>query len=203
MEQVLLHQLLDKATHLFNSVGVGVVHEEQLAAALDLTLAEFRHLFGSKSALILRVTQRNLTRQRHEHNELFANLGSPVECLLALLHHSLHELRRSPHYDFYALRQHYPAAWDAIQESLQQYSYPLLTSLLQEGIAEGQFRADLDAPFIARIILAQFSLVVNEEIFPPDFTNLADVYRNIFFYYVRGLCTKEGLRLATAHFARM
>lgn len=203
MEQVVLHQLLDKANLLFRSVGVGLVHEEQLAAALDLDLAAFRYQFGSKAELISQVIRRNIERQRYEHDQLFANLGTPVECLLALLHHSLHELRRSPHYDYHVMREQYPQAWNTIQHYLQQYSFPLLTRLLQEGIVEGQFRADLDAPFIARIMLAQFSLVLDENIFPPDFTNLADVYRNIFFYYVRGLCTEEGIRLATSHFARM
>ncbi|MBC8083496.1 MAG: TetR/AcrR family transcriptional regulator [Hymenobacter sp.] len=203
MEQVLRHQLLDKANQLFRSVGVGLIHEEQLAAALDLSLTAFRCQFGSKAELILQVTRRNLARQRHEHNELFAHLGTPVECLLALLHHSLHEMRRSPHYDYYVLRDKYPLVWDTIQEYLQHYSLPLLTRLLQEGVIEGQFRADIDAPFIARIMLAQFGLILNEQVFPPDFTNLADVYRNIFFYYVRGICTEEGVRLATSHFVRM
>lgn len=203
MEQVLLHQLLDKANALFRSVGVGIAHEEQVAVALDLSLREFRQQFGSKAELILQVCRYNMQRQQHEHTELFANLGTPVECLLALLHHSLQELRRSPHYDYHLLREQYPVVWNAIQEFLQQYSYPLLTRLLQEGIIEGQFRADLNAPFIARIMLAQFSLVVNEDLFPPDTTNLADVYRNIFFYYVRGLCTDEGVRLAISHFNRM
>ena len=203
MEQVLLHQLLDKANLLFRSVGIGIVHEEQLAAALDLSNYEFRNLFGSKQELVVQVIRRNLTRQQHEHAELFANLGTPIECLLALLHHSLHELRRSPHYDYHVMREQYPQAWDVMQNFLEQYSYPLLTRLLQEGIIEGQLRADLNAPFIARIMMAQFSLILNEEMFPPDHTNQADVYRNIFFYYVRGLCTDEGARLATSHFARM
>lgn len=179
------------------------MHEEQIAVALDLSLLAFRNQFGSKAELVTQVIRRNLERQRYEHDQLFGNLGTPVECLLALLHHSLHELRRSPHYDYHVMRDQYPQAWNAIQDYLEQYSYPLLTRLLQEGIIEGQFRADLNAPFIARIMLAQFSLVVNEQLFPPDYNNLADVYRNIFFYYVRGLCTEEGARLATTHFLRM
>lgn len=203
MEQVLLHQLLTKANLLFRAVGVGIVHEEQLAAALDLTPVELRNQFGSKSELVAQVVRHNIARQRHEYTELFANLATPVECLLALLHHSLQEMRHAPHYDYHVMREKYPQAWDILQDHLREYSYPLLTRLLQEGIIEGQFRADLNAPFIARIILAQFNLILNEEMFPPDHTNLADVYRNIFFYYVRGLCTQEGVRLATAHFARM
>lgn len=203
MQELVLHQLLDRANALFRQVGVGLIHEEQLAAALDLSPAAFREQFGSKAELLLTVTQRNLARQQQEHAQLFANLATPAECLLALLHHSLHELRRSPHHDYHIMRQRYPAAWALIQDYLTTYSRPLLVRLLQEGIREGQFRADVDARAIAHVILAQFSLVLNEEFFPPDQVNLADVYRNILTPYVRGLCTTAGLRLVAPLFERM
>lgn len=203
MEEILLHQLLDRAHKLFRQVGVGLIHEEQLAAALDMELPEFREVFGSKNALLHQVTQRNLRRQRAEHDELFANLATPVECLLALLHHSLHELRNSPHHDYHVMREQYPDSWALIQEYLYDYASPLLTRLLQAGVQEGQFRAGLDAPLISHIILAQFNLLLNENFFPPDQINQAEVYRNIFFYYVRGLCTDAGARLAAQHFARL
>lgn len=203
MQELVLQQLLDRANTLFRQVGVGLIHEEQLAAALDLSPAAFREQFGSKAELLLAVTQRNLARQRQEHEQLFANLATPAECLLALLHHSLHELRRSPHHDYHVLRERYPESWTLIQEYLIGYSQPLLVRLLQEGIQEGQFRADVDARAIAHVLLAQFSLVLNEQFFPPDHVNLADVYRNIFSPYVRGLCTTAGLRLVGPLFERM
>jgi hypothetical protein len=149
------------------------------------------------------VTQQNLQRQREEHVELFANLATPVECLLAWLHHSVQELRRSPHYDYHVLREQYPECWGLIQEHLYLYSYPLMTQLLQEGIREGQFRSDLDPGMIAHIMLAQMNLLLNEVYFPPDQTNQAEIYRNIFPPYVRGLCTIEGLRVVSMHFDRL
>ena len=203
MEELVLHQLLERANSLFRQVGVGLIHEEQLAAALDLAPAAFRELFGSKAELLFVVTQRNLVRQRQEHEELFANLPTPAECLLALLHHSLHELRCSPHHDYHVMRARFPESWALIEEYLTRYSRPLLVRLLQEGVREGQFRADLDAHLIAHIILAQFSLVVNEQYFPPDQANLADAYRNIFAPYIRGLCTTAGLRLVGPLLDRM
>lgn len=202
MEEVVLHELLDRANLLFRQVGVGIVHEEQLAAALDLSLPRFREMFESKAELVRLVIQRNVARQRAEHEQLFANLATPVECLLALLHHSLREMRRSSHYDYHVLRQEYPQAWALIQDHLTTYSYPLLTRLLQGGIQEGQFRADLDTRLVAHLILAQFNLVLNEQLFPPDHTDLAEVYRHLFFPYVRGLCTEAGLQLVAHHFAR-
>ncbi|SNR50328.1 TetR/AcrR family transcriptional regulator [Hymenobacter mucosus] len=203
MEEILLHQLLDRANDIFCQVGVGLIHEEQLAAALDLTPTVFRELFGSKSNLLYQATQRSMQRQRAEHDQLFANLATPVECLLALLHHSVQELRRSPHYDYHVMREHYPDSWELLQQHLYEYSSPLLTRLIQAGIQEGQFRADLDAPLIAHIMLAQFNLLIDEKFFPPDHTNQAEVYRNIYHHYVRGLCTDSGLRLASPLFGRI
>jgi AcrR family transcriptional regulator len=203
MEKLVLHQLLDRANTLFRQVGVGLVHEEQLAAELDLSPAAFREIFGSKAALLHIVTQRNLSRQRQEHEQLLANLATPAECLLALLRHSLQELRRSPHHDYHVMRQRYPESWALIEDYLVNYSQPLLVRLLQHGIQEGQFRAELDARATAHVLLALFGLVVNEQYFPPDYFNLADVYRNVCGPYVRGLCTTAGLRLVGPLFDRM
>lgn len=202
MEQVVLHQLLEKANLAIRSMGIRMLHEEQLAAALDLTPAMFRTIFTSKAELLLQVMRHNLGRQRGELKELFANLETPVECLLAVLHHSLHELRQS-HQEYHVMRECYPLVWDALQEYLREFGQPLLTRLIQESMQQGQLRALLDAPFIARIMLAQFNMVLNEHFFPPDYTNLGDVYRSIFFPYVRGLCTEEGMRITAPHFARM
>ncbi|MFD2785731.1 TetR/AcrR family transcriptional regulator [Hymenobacter rubripertinctus] len=203
MEETILHQLLDRANTLFRQLGVGLIHEEQLAAALDCTPAAFREQFGSKAELLLSVTQRNLQRQRQEHAQLFANLATPAECLVALLRHSLHELRTSPHHDYHIMRDRYPGSWNLIQDHLHTYSRPQLTRLLADGIQQGQFRATLNPSFIAHIVLAQFSLVFNEQLFPPDQISQADTYRNIFAPYVRGLCTTDGLRLVASHFERL
>ena len=203
MEDIVRHQLLDRALELFRQVGVRLVHEEQLAAALDLTPAAFRDLLGSKAEVVAQVTRRNLERQRREHAELFANLSSPVECLVALARHGLHELRRSPHYDYYVIRTDYPLAWQAFQEHFYDYTCPLIKRLVHEGIAEGLFRAELEPALVARILLAQLNLVLNETYFPPDHINLADVYFHVFSPYIRGLCTPAGLRLAAPLFERM
>ncbi len=203
MEELVHHQLLDRANALFRQVGVGLIHEEQLAAALDCSMATFRAQFGSKAELLYSVTERNLRRQRQEREQLLSNLDTPAECLVGLLRHSIHELRYSPHHDYHVMRDQYPDSWQLIQDYLQDYSQPLLVRLLQEGIQQGQFRADLDPRFIAHIIRAQFSLVVNETLFPPDQVSQADTYAGIFAPYVRGLCTPAGLQVVSSLFERL
>ncbi|SES73005.1 TetR/AcrR family transcriptional regulator [Hymenobacter actinosclerus] len=203
MEQTIRKQLLERAAELFRQVGVRLPHEEQLAAALDCTPAEFRQTFGSKEKLLYAITESNLVRQRQEHAELFANLDTPAECLVGLLRYSLNELRQAPNYDYHIMRTQFPRSWQLICDHLRDYTGALLVRLLQGGISQGQFRASLDARLIAHIILAQFSLVLNEELFPPDQVDVSEVYRNIFAPYVRGLCTPAGLHAVTSHFERL
>ncbi|GAB3230640.1 hypothetical protein GCM10027346_16450 [Hymenobacter seoulensis] len=203
MEELLHHELLDRATALFSAVGVGILHDEQLAAALDLTPPAFRELFGSKAAVLCLVTQRNTNRQRQEHEQLFAHLATPLECLLGLLNHSLQELRLAPNYDYHVVREQYPEAWKLMQDYINGYSFPLLTRLIEASVQEGYLRADLNPRLIAHILLSQFSMLLNDQLFPPAQTNLAEVYRNLFFPYVRGLCTEAGLQLAAHHFAKL
>ncbi|NVO86046.1 TetR/AcrR family transcriptional regulator [Hymenobacter terrestris] len=203
MEQLIRQKLIDRAAALFLEVGVRLPHEEQLAAALDCTPAEFREAFGSKEMLLCAVTRHNLERQRQEHTELLANLDTPAECLVGLLRYSLNELRQAPHYDYHIMRTQYPLSWQLISEHLRDYTGPLLVRLLQGGIDQGQLHANLDARLIAHIMLAQFSLVLNEELFPPDEVDVSVVYRNICGPYVRGLCTTAGLQATAIHFERL
>lgn len=202
MEQLVRQKLIERAASLFRQVGVRLPHEEQLAASLDYTPDEFRQTFGSKENLVYAVVESNLARQRQEHAELFANLDTPAECLVGLLRYSMNELRQAAHYDYHIMRTQFPQAWQLIEGQLHHYTRPLLVRLLQGGIDQGQLRASLDAGLIAHIILAQFSLVLNEHLFPPDESDLPVVYHNIFAPYVRGLCTPAGLGAVSSHFER-
>ena len=51
--------------------------------------------------------------------------------------------------------------------------------------------------------MEQLNLLLNLPVFPPDRFNTAEVFRNIFLYYIRGICTDEGARIAAEHFARL
>ena len=51
-------------------------------------------------------------------------------------------------------------------------------------------------------LIEQLNMLLNPLVFPPDRYNMAEVFRSIFLYYIRGICTDEGSRIAAEHFAR-
>ena len=46
-------------------------------------------------------------------------------------------------------------------------------------------------------------MLLNPQVFPPDRYNMREVFRSIFLYYIRGICTDEGARIAAEHFAQL
>ena len=74
-----------------------------------------------------------------------------------------------------------------------------LQQLLNDEIRNRLFRSDINIQLVTKALMEQINLPV----FPPDRFNMAEVFRSIFLYYIRGICTDEGARIAAEHFARL
>ena len=88
-------------------------------------------------------------------------------------------------------------------EHLASDSAPQLQQLLNDGIRSRLFRSDINIQLVTKILMEQLNLLLNPRVFPPDRFNMAEVFRSIFLYYIRGICTDEGARIAAEHFARL
>ena len=78
-----------------------------------------------------------------------------------------------------------------------------LQQLLNDEIRNRLFRSDINIQLITRVLVEQLNLLLNPPVFPPDRLNMAEVFRSIFLYYIRGICTDEGARITAEHFARL
>lgn len=192
--------MLAAAQQLFTRVGLNRLSEEDLIEALDVAPATFYGMFADKDDLIMQAQQQDLERQKQEHAELFAQLGSPVEQLLALHLHGLNELEKVKGLVHLDMQQLHPRAWQLVVDHMDHYSNPLICQLLRKGVVQKQLRNDINCELIARLLREQMGLIFNPLAFPPTKYKLAEVYRSTYGCFIRGLCTEAGLRIADAHF---
>ena len=194
---------LEAALPVFYQYGLHTAPDALLATALHTTVPELTALFPSRELLVHRVLLAERERQRREHVELFAKYPTAVERLYGLLKLGLRDLAAVPGQFYIDLQTGFPHAWEAGMEHLQTYSAPQLQQLLNDGIRSRLFRSDINIQLVTKILLEQISLLLNPQVFPPDRYNMSEVFRSIFLYYVRGICTEEGARIAAEHFARL
>ena len=194
---------LEAAMPIFYQQGLQGASDAQLADALQTTSLGLTGQFPSRALLVHHVMLADIERQKREHTELYAQYPSAVERLYGLLQLGLRDLAVVPGQFYADLQTDFPQTWEAVMEHLSSYSAPQLQQLLNDGIRSRLFRSDINIQLVTKILMEQLNLLLNPQVFPPDRFNMAEVFRSIFLYYIRGICTDEGARIAAEHFARL
>ena len=145
----------------------------------------------------------DMERQKREHIALYAQYSSAVERRYGLLQLGLRDLAAVPGTYYGALQTSFPLTWHAVTEHLNSYSAPQLQQLLNDRIRSWLFRSNINIQLVTKILIEQLDVMLNPQVFPPDRYNMREVFRSIFLYYIRGICTNEGARIAAEHFARL
>lgn len=188
---------------VFYQYGLNEASDAKLATALGTTDAALTAQFPSRSLLVHHALLADMERQKREHVELYAQYPSAVERLYGLLQLGLRDLAAVPGQFYVDLQTGFPQTWEAAMDNVNTYSAPQLQQLLNDGIRNRMFRSDINIQLVTKIIVEQLNMMLNPQVFPPDRYNMREVFRSIFLYYIRGICTDEGARIAAEHFARL
>ena len=188
---------------VFYQHGLQGAPDALLADTLGTTVWALADEYPDRAALVHATILGYIERQKSEHGALYTQFPSAVERLYGLLKIGLRNMTTVPKYFHTDIQAHFPRTWETLMDYLANYSAPLLQQLLNDGIRSRMFRSDINIQLVTKILIEQLNLMLNPQVFPPDRYNMAEVFRSIFLYYVRGIYTDEGARVAAEHFARL
>ena len=198
----LLETILGETLRIFKAEGIEANAEEDLIRKLDIRKSTYHELFRSKADLVKRVTVFNIAQQKEEQRQLLSATGSPVEEIMVLLRNGITQMQQTNPLLISDMQQHYPESWALTLDYLSNHSQHLNAEIINRGILQGYFRRDINLQLVTKIILEQFYMMINPLIFPPDRYSLPEVFRSIYLYYVRGICTEQGGKMAEEYFAK-
>ncbi|WP_426058227.1 TetR/AcrR family transcriptional regulator [Hymenobacter sp. B1770] len=194
---------LEPAMPVFYKYGLLKAPESLLAQALSISVDDLKVYYPDRAKLVHSTVLADMERQKREHTALYAQYPSAVERLYGLLQLGLRDLNTIPGGFYSDLQSDFPQAWEAMLEHLNTYSAPQLQQLLNDGIRNKVFRSDININLVTKILMEQLNMMLNPNVFSPERYNMAEVFRSIFLYYIRGICTDEGARIAAEHFTRL
>ncbi|MBK0404229.1 TetR/AcrR family transcriptional regulator [Adhaeribacter sp. BT258] len=193
--------LLDEALALFQQEGVEANTEPELRSKLDISQATFNELFASKASLVRETVLHDIEKQKKHHLNITQNAHSAIEEILILLQDGIKNIKVTNPAYVTDLQQHYPEVWEIALDHLNTYSYHQIYDILNRGVQAGEFRKDINLQLVTKIMLEMVGLLLNPQTFPPDRYNLSEVYRSIYLYYIRGICTDSGSKVAEKFFS--
>lgn len=195
-----LETILGELLQIFKREGIEVNSDEELIRRLDIRQSTFHELFSSREDMVRQVTLFDIEQQEREQKVLLSKAANPVEEIMLLLKDGIERIKEvNPVY--IKDMQKYPKSWQLSMQHISDNNQHVNAEILNRGVMQGYFRKDINLQLVTNIILQQFFMMINPVAFPPDKYDLSEVFRSIYLYYVRGICTDQGGKLAENYFA--
>ncbi|MDX5418816.1 MAG: TetR/AcrR family transcriptional regulator [Hymenobacteraceae bacterium] len=196
-----LETILGELLQVFKREGIEANSDEALIRKLDIRESTFDELFLSREDMVKQVVLYDIEINNRRQQALLAKASNPVEEIMVLLLDGIRTIREvNPIY--IADLNRYPEAWQLSIQNVIDNNQHVNGEILNRGILQGYFRKDINLQLVTKIILEQFFMMINPLSFPPDKYDLSEVFRSIYLYYVRGICTESGGKLAEEYFAK-
>ncbi|MBD1397377.1 TetR/AcrR family transcriptional regulator [Pontibacter sp. JH31] len=199
---IFIDTILSELLQFFKREGIESHTDEELIRKLDIRQSTFNELFRNRADMVRQVTLFDIEEQKREQVKLLANANSPVEEIMMLLQDGIRKMREINPVYISDMQNNYPEAWGLTMDFVNSNNQHVNADILNRGILQGYFRKDINLQLVTKILLEQFFMMINPMVFPPDRYDLAEVFRSIYLYYVRGICTEVGGKQAEQFFSR-
>ncbi|WP_181309005.1 TetR/AcrR family transcriptional regulator [Rufibacter sp. XAAS-G3-1] len=185
-------ELLRTALRSFSANGVKDLTERRLMQEFGLSVEEFHLSFTDKEDFLRQAVELYLAEQKEVQSTFLQEGSHSIAKLMQVIkHHITLLLQINP--DFFIQIQYlYPRIWTLYLRHAQMHSYYLFYDLLNTGIQQQLFRPDLNIEVVTKVLLEQINILLNHALFPPHRYNMAEVFRGIFLYYLKGISTEKG-----------
>lgn len=188
-------RLVQKAHDLFMRYGIRSVSMDEIATHLGISKKTIYQFFTDKDELVAAVVDVEIHKNEADcrnHHLLSENpvhefwLGEEmVEELLRMMNPTL----------IYDMQKYHPAAFRRFSEHKENFLSELINKNLQQGIAEGYYRPEINIPIVTKYRLASIFLLFNPDMFVLGKLQLIDVIREVTLLFLHGITTPKGQKL--------
>jgi TetR/AcrR family transcriptional regulator, cholesterol catabolism regulator len=196
MTAELKESILKKAEILFFKYGVKSVTMDDIARELGMSKKTLYQFFENKIDMLSQMTDHQMVQDRLALASLKGHSKNALEELLGFARHALKEISKftSPTIIF-DLQKYYPEIWKKFEDFQDEIIYKFVKENIDRGISESLYRDDLDADIIAKLYVTKTMCVIDEEMFPTRQYDKVKLFKQYFYYHIRGIATTKGLKL--------
>lgn len=185
-------RILRIAQQLFMRNGIRSVSMDDIAAELAVSKKTLYKWYENKDQLVYAMMEQHLDTSRHDCAQVQQQASSAIDELFRMMSWMKQQFAEVHPSIFYDMQKFHPATWQLWMAHKQQYILAQIMDNLHRGVAEGLYRADLDADVLARLRLAQIELAFDAAVFPPQQFDLQRLQHIILEHFMLGVATLKG-----------
>jgi AcrR family transcriptional regulator len=185
-------KILKGAEGLFTKYGVRSISMDDIARHLSVSKKTLYQHFTDKEDIVTLVFEAVLSESRKEFEAIHHTAENAIDELAKLsvcLKKNVDEINPSLLFD---LQKYYPKAWAVWLEFKRMCIYDSIKRNLDQGIAEGFYRAEINTEIISIVRMALIETAFDDKTFSHDKFRMTEVQMQIFEHFVFGILTEKG-----------
>ncbi|MBL7851897.1 MAG: TetR/AcrR family transcriptional regulator [Cyclobacteriaceae bacterium] len=194
-EKDIKERILRGAQELFMKYGVRSVSMDDIARHLSVSKKTLYQYFADKDEIVTMVAEFHLRHEQQQYETLRSSAENAIDELVKISTCIKRDLQKMNPSLLFDLQKYHPKAWNVWLGHKQQYMGQSIIRNLKQGIAEGFFRPEINTDILAASRLELIQITFNEEVFPSEKYNLAEVNHQIFEHFVYGVLTDKGRKV--------
>ncbi len=188
-------RIVIKAHELFMRYGIRSVSMDEVANHLGISKKTIYQFFADKDALVEGVIDMEIRRNQGECSQQNLQSENPIHEMFLAVDMVLEILSKINPNVLFDLEKYHPRAFKKHNDFKNQFLFNIIKKNIEQGMAEGLYREDVNADIMARFRLASTFLLFSQEHFPMGKHSPASVLTEITYNFLFGLVTPKGAKL--------
>lgn len=187
-------KIIQTASKLFLTIGFKSVTMDDIAQEMGISKKTIYSHFSNKTELVKESTLCVFNEISCGINTITELHKNPIEELYEIKKFVLLHLKGEKTSPQYQLQKYYPEIFASLKEKQYEKMHACTVCNLQNGVALGLYRKNLDIEFVSRIYFMGVSAIKDEKIFPSENFSKPALIEEFLEYHLRGIITPEGLK---------
>ncbi len=187
-------KIIHKATELFLKLGFKSVTMDDIAGELGISKKTIYTHFKNKTALVKQCTFSMMENITEGIDRICLENKNPIEELFDIKKFVMNRLDDDQYSPQYQLQKYYPDISDNLQTAQFDKMLESTKTNIEKGKAQGLYRQQIDADFIARLYFLGITGMKDQNLFPPLKFPTKYITDEYLEYHLRAIVTEEGLK---------
>lgn len=190
-----LENILQRICNLYNKYGIKSVTMDDVSRELGISKKTLYEHFSDKDEMVGQVFEFERENVLKDLREILCNAQNAIHELFLINKYFSEKIKTyNPNVDFDLKKYHFPV-FERHRAKVYDYMYSHILTNLNRGIKEKVYRNDINPEFIAKLHVSRLVSMQQSDFFTREELLENATHRELIIYHVRGIATKEGIKI--------
>ena len=173
---------------------------DDVASDLSISKKTIYQFFKNKDELVTSISKDHMAEEKDDYLEIESHSENALDEILQVSNCFRRHMNEINPRLLFELKKYHSDAWKVYMHFKTDFIKNHIKRNIERGISEGYYRAELDADILSTFRVEQVELIFDEQIFPREKHDFADVQMQLFDHFIQGLLTDKGRVLYSKYF---